>query len=386
MTMRLNGATGAIRRHVAAGLFSGVMLASAASAAAASGPADARRLHRGVEFAVEPTTTRASGWTQRPAYPRAPGMAGLIAGEHKGVLMAAGGANFPGRMPWDGGVKVYYDDIFVHVPGEPGWRAAGRLPEPRAYSAVISTPEGVLALGGENADGVRADVLRLKWDGRAVRVEKAAALPAPRTSAAAVVLDGSVYVAGGYAPGGIRVSSGEFWCLDLAQAAADWRPLPSWPGPARAQAVMAALDGAVYLISGLNMVADAAGKPLPTYLTDAYRYRGDAWERLPDLPWSAVAAPAPAPVMANPARVFVVGGVDGRIVGKVPRDTRVPGDILCFDVSSRSWRLWSERWLDPVVTAPAVAFRGEWWIVSGEIMAGVRTTSVWSWNPEKREE
>jgi N-acetylneuraminate epimerase len=385
--MRQNGATDEIMRRVAAHFIWCVMLTTTSIAMAAN---DEPRLHRGVELAVEPASVRASGWTARPAYPLAPGMAGLIAGVHNGVLIAAGGANFPERMPWDGGVKVYYDDIFVLVPGEAVWRAAGRLPERRAYAAMVSTPDGVLAIGGENAGGVRADVLRLKWDGRTVRVDNTPALPAPRTSAAAATLDGKVYVAGGYAPGGgsgsVRPSVDEFWQLDLALAEGRWRSLPSWPGPARAQAVMAALDGAVYLISGLNLVADAAGKPQPTYLSDAYRYRGDAWERLPDLPWSAVAAPSPAPVMAQPARVFVLGGVDGRLVGKVPRDTRVPGDILCFDVASGSWRLWAERWPDPVVTAPAVPLRGEWWIVSGEIMAGVRTTSVWSWNPVKRDE
>jgi N-acetylneuraminate epimerase len=337
---------------------------------------------RGVEIPMEPSATRGTAWTARPSYPLAPGMAGIIAGTHNGVLMAAGGANFPNRMPWDGGAKVYYDEIFVYVPGETAWRAFGRLPDRRAYAAVVSTSDGVLAIGGENADGVRPDVLRLKWEGGSVRIEQGPALPAPRTSVAAVALDGRVFVAGGYAPGTVRASAANFWCLDLADTKAGWQTLPSWSGPARAQAVMAAHDGAVYLFSGLNMIADAEGKPQPTYLRDAYRYRGGGWERLPDLPWSAIAAPSPAPIATNPARIFVLGGVDGRLVGKVPRDTRVPADVLCFDVGSDTWRRWAEPWPDPVVTTPTVWFRGEWWFVSGEIMAGVRTTSVWSWNPE----
>jgi N-acetylneuraminic acid mutarotase len=308
-------------------------------------------------------------------------MAGICAGAHGGVLIAAGGANFPDRMPWDGGKKAYYDEIFVLAPGAAAWRAAGRLPERRAYAASVTVADGVLVLGGENADTVFQDTLWLRWNGTSVTVERGPALPAARTNPAAVALDGRVYLAGGSAPGAVRVSSGDFWRLDLAHRDAGWQALASWPGPTRAQAVMAAVEGAVYLISGLELGRDAAGGPKPTYLCDAYRYRGEAWERLPDPPWSAVAAPSPAPVTAQPARVFVLGGVDSRTVGKVPRDTRVPDHVMYFDVAEHAWRTAAERWPDPVVTAPAVPWAGEWWIVSGEIMAGVRTTGVGSWQP-----
>ena len=377
-------ALAALRRGVVPQLL--VLMLTIAQSAAAAAANNRPILHRGVEIATEPRAARGAGWTARPSYPLAPGMAGIIAGSHNDALIAAGGANFPGRMPWEGGAKAYYDEIFVLLPGESAWRAAGRLPERRAYSAVVSAPDGVLAIGGENADGVRDDALWLKWDGNTVRIEHAPALPAPRTSPAAVVLDGRVFLAGGYAPGTVRASAMDFWSLELAQPATGWKPLPSWPGPARGQAVMAALDGAVYLFSGLNVVADAGGKPQPTYLRDAYRYRRDAWERLPELPLSAIAAPSPAPITAKPSRIFVLGGVDGRLVGKVPRDTRVPADILCFDVKSGTWRRFAEEWPDPVVTTPAVCFHDAWWFVSGEIMAGVRTTSVWSWQPDRLNE
>lgn len=331
-------------------------------------------------LAVAPLLATAA-WTPRPAYPLAPGMAGLIAGTHGGVLIAAGGANFPDKMPWDGGKKVYYDEIFVLAPGDTAWRSAGRLPERRAYAASVSLPDGVLVIGGEDADTIFADTLLLRWDGNALRVERGPALPAPRTSQVAAVLGGSVYAAGGYAPGAARVSTGDFWRLDLARRQAGWQSLATWPGPTRAQGTIAALDGALYLISGLEMTLDAEGRPKASYLADAYRFRADRWERLPDPPWTAIAAPSPAPVTTQPARVWVLGGVDGRLVGKVPRDTRVPDHVMYFDVGAGAWRTPDERWPDPVVTAPAVPFDDARWIVSGEIMAGVRTTSVWSWQP-----
>lgn len=322
----------------------------------------------------------ASEWTRRPDLPVSLGRAGMIAGAHGGMLIAAGGANFPGKMPWDGGQKIYHDEILVLAPGGT-WRTVGRLPHARAYSATVSTANGLLIIGGENPDTIFQDSLLLRWDGEKVVVARGPALPAARTSPAAVVLDGNVYVAGGFGPGTVPQSTRDFWRLDLAQLDVGWKPLASWPGPTRAQAVMAALDGDIYLVSGLEMIVGADGKPKPTYLTDAYRYRRDVWERLPDPPWSAIAAPSPAPSTVLPARVFVLGGVDGRLVGKVPRDTRVPDHVMYFDVARDAWRTMNERWPDPVVTAPSVWFDNAWWIVSGETMAGVRTVSVWSWKP-----
>jgi N-acetylneuraminic acid mutarotase len=313
-------------------------------------------------------------------------MAGIMAGTHGGALIAAGGANFPDRMPWEGGRKVYYDSIFVLRPGDAAWRLVGKLPEPRAYAAVVSLPEGVLVMGGENSHAVLQDAFFLRWNGEAIAIEKAPSLPAPTTSAAAVALDGRVYLAGGFAAGAGRVSRGDFLCLDVGQPGSAWTSLPTWPGPTRGMAVVAASGGAIYLMSGLQVAAGGDGQAQSTYLRDSFRYGVDGqWERLPDLPWSAIGAPSPAPVTPQPAQIFVLGGVDGRQVGKLPRDTRVPEDILVFDVANRTWRLWPERWPESVVTVPAFARDGRWFFVSGEVMAGVRTTGVWSWRiPEKQ--
>ncbi|HET8737433.1 MAG TPA: hypothetical protein VFM69_12620, partial [Pricia sp.] len=38
-----------------------------------------------------------------------PGLAGTYAGVDDGVLILAGGANFPDKLPWEGGKKIYYD-------------------------------------------------------------------------------------------------------------------------------------------------------------------------------------------------------------------------------------------------------------------------------------
>lgn len=337
---------------------------------------------RALRFSLATVRPVASHWRDLPDFPLQPGVAAVMAGVNGGALIAAGGANFPDLPPWEGGVKKTYDEIFALPAGATAWQPAGRLSEPRAYAAMVSVPEGVLAIGGENAAGFFQDVVWMNWDGRQVTTKPGPALPEPVASPVAAVLGRKVYLAGGYAPGPPRVSTTSFLCLDLANTSAGWQTLPSWPGPSRALAVMAALNGAIYLISGLEMLAGADGQPQVNYLTDAYRYRPDGgWEKLPDLPWSVIAAPSPAPVTIAPERIFVFGGVDGRQVGKLPRDRRVPEDILYFDVARHAWHLWTEAWPEPVVSSPPVPFGAEWVFVSGEIKAGHRTTAVTAWQP-----
>ncbi|MEO6003697.1 MAG: hypothetical protein ABIZ04_27235 [Opitutus sp.] len=335
---------------------------------------------RGLRFSLSTQPSSAVGWRHLPDYPLQPGVAAPIAGVHGGVLMSAGGANFPDQPPWENGVKRFYDDLFVLPDGASSWRSLGRLPQPRAYSAVVSVDEGVLVVGGENATGLFGDAFFLRWNGSDVISVPAPSLPIALTSATAVILDRTVYLAGGYEIRGTRVSTSSFFRLDLDQLADGWQKLPAWPGPSRALCVIAALNQEIYVMSGLEMSTAEDGQQRLNYLTDAYRYRlSGEWEKLPDLPWSTVAAPSPAPVSTRPDRVFICGGVDGRQVGKVPRDRRVPEDIVYFDVHRYQWCLWPERWPESVVCSSPIFHQGEWIFVSGEIMAGKRTVAVRAW-------
>lgn len=58
-------------------------------------------------------------WDKLPEFPPASGqqnqigVAGPFSGVHNEALIVAGGANFPGQPSWEGGKKVWWDDIFV---------------------------------------------------------------------------------------------------------------------------------------------------------------------------------------------------------------------------------------------------------------------------------
>ncbi|MGH2645636.1 MAG: hypothetical protein ACRDE2_16925, partial [Chitinophagaceae bacterium] len=42
-----------------------------------------------------------------------PGLAGPVTGFSNNVFIVGGGANFPDGMPWNGGKKVYHNDIYI---------------------------------------------------------------------------------------------------------------------------------------------------------------------------------------------------------------------------------------------------------------------------------
>lgn len=339
---------------------------------------------RAVELSLAAPPPKPSTWNRLPPYPLAPGMAGLMAGQHRGVLIAGGGANFPDQPPWEGGIKRMYDSIQVLLPGASAWRSAGHFPTARAYGATVSLPDGVLIAGGENETTVFQDTIILQWDGDTVRQVRGPDLPHPVTCAAAAVVDGCVYLAGGYTAGTPRLSQSFFWRLRIGQKDAAWEVLPSWSGPTRALPVAASAEGAFYLFSGFELRL-AEGREPPevapgVYLRDAHRFHPvTGWSCLPDLPWSALAAPTPAPVLSAPGRILLLGGVDGRQAGQLPRGAGLPNDILSFDLAQHTWRHWPEPWLVPVVCICAVETEAGWIIPSGEVSAGYRTTDVVAW-------
>ena len=238
------------------------------------------------------------------------GFAGSFAGVSGGALLVAGGANFPARKPWEGGPKVWHDTVFVLEQPAGAWRRAGRLPRPLGYGVSVTTPDGVLCLGGSDARRHYRDTFLLTWsDGRLHR-RKCPPLPRPCANLCGALVGNVVYLAGGndspLATNALRT----FWALDLSARRPRWQELEPWPGPARMLAVAAARNGAFYLFSGVSLQGGPDGKPVRTYLRDAFRYEpGGGWRHLPDLPHAAVAAPSPA--LGVRGHLLVATGDDG---------------------------------------------------------------------------
>ncbi len=382
------------------------------------------------------SATAVLSWDSLPPLPPAagrtvqPGVASPFVGVHRGALLVAGGANFPEKMPWDGGTKVWWDDIWVleNVAGpSPQWTrgASFRLPRRQAYGISVSTADGVVCVGGNDADRCYADVFQLAWDpvAQAVRTMPMPALPQPLTNLAGALVGQTLFVAGGQhvTTGAVPVSV--FWSLDLSQRArrADfkWTRLPSWPGPARILPVAAA-QGApgheqFYLFSGRTPQPGGATR----LLTDAYAFdpRTGRWRTLANVGGGAgVSVMAGTAVAVGSDEIFVFGGdrgeqfieleahdlaverARGRLAAAGAADRAVlereieqhlaakrtiyghhPGfgrEVLAYDTRRDTWRVVDRAPGSPQVTTLAVKVGESILIPSGEIRPGVRTPAV----------
>ncbi|HYH57490.1 MAG TPA: galactose oxidase, partial [Anseongella sp.] len=172
-------------------------------------------------------------WEQLPPVPDAVGLAGPFGGVSGGALLLAGGANFPGGMPWEGGSKAWHDAVYVLTSPEGEWKKAGRLPRPLAYGVSVSTSGGLLCIGGGDATRHYSDVFLLKWENGRLRSEEMPALPEPMAFGSGVQIGTRVYVAGGLQAPDAAEPAKSFWVLDLAapRSEMNWQELVSWPGP-----------------------------------------------------------------------------------------------------------------------------------------------------------
>jgi N-acetylneuraminate epimerase len=123
-------------------------------------------------------------WDELSLMPAAPGetaqegIAGSFAGYSDGVLLAAGGANFPGAwkqfiggqlFAHKGLSKTWRADIYADIKGK--WTVVGKLPAPMGYGSYVQLDDGVLVIGGELQGGSGSkDVFLMKWNGKSVDI------------------------------------------------------------------------------------------------------------------------------------------------------------------------------------------------------------------------
>jgi SSS family solute:Na+ symporter len=319
------------------------------------------------------------GWTRLPDLPNRDGVAAPFAGTSGGALIVAGGANFPGAKPWDGGAKIWHDSIFVLDRPDGVWREAGRLPRPLAYGVSVAAGAGVICVGGSDALRHYADVFRLRWVGGRIEAEALPPLPRAAANLSGALLGTTLYVAGGTEAPDSSSALRAFWALDLSAAEPVWRELEPWPGPGRMLAVAAVQDRSFFLFSGTSLRPGPDGKPLREYLKDAYRFRpARGWERLADLPAPAVAAPSPAPALGQ-SSIVLLGGDDGTRAGFAPvaEHPGFGGQVLIYHTITNTWR--SAGTLPAAhVATPMVPWRGTYVMPSGETRPGVRSPEVWA--------
>ncbi|WP_343305871.1 galactose oxidase [Chitinophaga niabensis] len=318
-------------------------------------------------------------WKQATQLPVADGLAGAYAGVSNGALIIAGGTNFPGnKRPWDGGVKTWYDTIWVLEKENGKWKQAGRLPRPLGYGVALSSKKGLVCLGGGDARLNYADAFIISYKKGKVTITALPPMPGPAINACGVLINETIYMAGGIASPTGRATQ-HCWSLDLNAPAPQWKVLEPLPGQPRMLAMAGTEKGKFYVFGGVYLDSTLQRK----YLKDSWVYQpGAGWKQIADLP--GVLAAAPTPVYNNGrADLLLFGGDDGANAARVTelKDAH-PGfnrEVLRYNTVKDTWSVTGYIKAENVyapVTTPLVIWNNKVVLPVGEARPAVRSRKI----------
>lgn len=333
----------------------------------------------------------ALAWSDLPPLPDTEGFGGAFAGVHGGLLLVAGGANFPDGPPWENGEKAWYSTLFALESTGTNWNIDGPTTPSSAglaYGASVSTAEHVLFFGGSNGERVEDEIHGFRRDDdHIVRSGGHTPMLVASTYHSAALARNRVYLAAGHENDDPTSMNHRFLQYDIDTD--EWSDLPPWPGAARIKAVMAAEAGpngnpCVFLFSGEIPERDADGEVQRRYLTDAYRFDTieNTWARITDVPHPIAAGTA---IGIGRNTILCFSGSTGEHVSKPPQDQpEFPNIVLAYNTAEDRWYE-AGQMPQGVVTTNAVRWGDRIVIPTGEIRPGVRTPRVQSlqvrWHP-----
>lgn len=320
-----------------------------------------------------------------PDIPDPQGRAGMMAAvildeSGREAILAVGGANFPGKPPWEGGTKIFHRDIFLcrrDGSGQWAWKKVGDLPVANAYAAFGASPDrqALIIAGGADAEKHHDAVWKVSADGRSEVFAKP--LPEPRAYAGFAAVNGALALLGGSRAPDATTALGTLASLRLDRPQDGWRVSAEEAAQARILPLFGAAETTLLWGGGCGLFA-RDGKPARAYQSDLHhatsRAQGADLHGLP----SPLAAPA-GPGVAAGTGLFFVGGDDGSHYGKPPAEH--PGqsrDILYIDLETREAKVVGQ-WPTPLATAPLLRLGDELVTISGETRPGVRTPVCSRW-------
>jgi len=329
------------------------------------------------------------------------GIAGPVTGVYNHLFFVAGGANFPGAMPWDGGAKKYHAAGYIYCKDHRKLkvRSAGfTLPQPIAYAASCSTPEGIIYAGGENETGFSDKVWLIQSDQNGeVRFKPLPSLPVPVSNASATFVDGIVYLAGGE---NNTQTLTQLLALDLANISDGWKKLADIPKPV-SHCVMTAAGSSsgskIYISGGRKKNSNGISTIYPSLFV--YDISANQWQEKAPLPYALCAGTG----ILQDRHILLFGGDKGIVFNKaetliaainttsdpVKKQEMIldknklqsshPGfsrEIIAYDIDQDTWLVAGQLPYETPVTTTAVKWGNGILIPSGEIRAGVRTPKI----------
>ena len=195
-------------------------------------------------------------------------------------LLVAGGCNFPDKLGFEGGKKVFYDEILLFNKTQNQWQTIGKLPEAAAYGVSVAIPDGYLWIGGQTATNSLANCYKVQYSKeKALTLNSFPVLPEPLDNFSGASVGSKVFVAGGNASG--KASNKVFYINTATDK--EWKQLPDFPGDARVQPVLAAIekdnDTLLYVLGGF-FGGDATKTPAMGEKVLAFSLKQQQWHEV----------------------------------------------------------------------------------------------------------
>jgi len=337
------------------------------------------------------------------------GFAGSINGISNDALIVAGGANFPDKMPWEGGKKYYSDQIYVleKIGNEYTWnnKVNKRLPKPIAYCGSTSTDYGIVYAGGENDEGLSDKVIILSWNEsiKEVDIKDLPQLPLALVNVGLTQIKNVVYAIGG---DGLKNSSNIFLRLDLNRGNLIWEQLPDLPiALANTVAVaQSSLDGMqVYAIGGRTKTNSGISTLHNTVF--AFNPNTNKWKLCAPISNGVdiIKLAAGAGLAVGENNIILAGGDDGivfnQIEGYLGKAAKADSEeerldlinaknqlifnhqgffkeVLIYDTFKDLWTRMGELPYLAQVTTTATKWNNNMVLSTGEIKPGLRTPNI----------
>lgn len=316
------------------------------------------------------------------------GVSGAFSGVLNNQMVVAGGCNFPDTPAADGGAKVFYDRVYAF--NGKAWEIVGKLPQPTAYGASVTTPKGVIVIGGFDGEKAYKTVGILEWN----TTEKAVtyrALPSLPTAiyegTAALGSDGYVYMAGGFDGEGNPNAACYRFQTNGGKA---WESLPNLPVSGRIQPAAVVQNGAegplFLLLGGYDKGALETARTSLVLDLKKMTWRETSPMVAEGKEFALVGASA---LPSGSQFVVCFGGVNKDLFERAIRK-EVGDDYLTQPVDWYQFRRtlilyntitnsWVEEASSPLMAragASVIPFNGEWVVINGETKPGVRGTEV----------
>lgn len=343
-------------------------------------------------------TLDASGISDLPSM----GIAGQSAAIHQNRLYVLGGSNFPEGMPWEGGQKKYFDQVWAYQLGNEiksiSQPTALNYVQPIAYATSVLHNHQWIIIGGETPNGKTRAVNAMDLSNTAhLQWEAFPALPIPLSNAHGFVTDEKLHIVGGETG---SITSTTHFVLDLRNFSKGWTTLSDLPYPvSHAVLIKDQKKNRLLLIGGRTKVKDQPSIFYRSVLS--FDPVANQWQE---------AAPIPYPLAAGTGNVlkdgsmFVFGGDKGTVFQEVEHcileasrstdpvaiaswnekrkmlQSGHPGfsrEILQWNEKKRKWEPAGKLPFPTPVTTQSLCNEQYLIISAGEVRAGVRTSNFY---------